>query len=632
MLLIDIGELVKKRVYTWLRDKNISGIEVTIEVPSKEEYGDLSLSIAFKLAKIMGRNPVDIAMEISKFLLSIPYVEDVKVVKGYINIFLKRDSFHRDYIKRIIEGGIYFCRRRIGEGIVRLEYTSVNPNKALHIGHGRNVALGVALARMLEYGGYRVEKLNYIDDTGSQMADLILGFLYLGFDLDSREMRFDKYCGDIVYVKSYERIEESEELKSKRRDIIKLIEEGDNVVASFNRRIAELVLSHQLETCRRLGAEYDKLIWESDIIWSGLYKKGISVISGSSVIVRPNTGKYAGCMVAKISTGDEINPEVDDVIMRSDGTLTYLGKDVIFAMWKLGLVEHPLPFREMSIGDNGLKVYSSTWPEGELYQPSKCVLSINIIGIEQAKLQNIIKKIINDIYGSDESGKYIHYYYNHVWLSPNTARKYLKIDTAGRPLKMSGRRGIHVNIDDILDLMAEKALRLVELNNPGIDRVQAREIAERVAVSCLKFMLLSVDRDKVVVFDIDESLDITKESGAYVLYSYARARSILRRIGDTNINPALFNLDGLNEHDLRLLRYMSLIPLSVFDAIRNMEPKIVIHSMYRLAKHFNEFYERNPVIKSSGSVKNTRILIVKAYTIVMELLAFLLGIPLIEYM
>lgn len=634
MLITEIGDNIKRKVRNWLVNVGAEDVEVELDVPVKMEYGDFSLTIAFKLAKVLKKPPVDIANELARLIALTPYIDRVEVAGGgYINIFLNRAKFYEEYLHQLFERDMDYFRPRLGNGLVKIEYTSVNPNKAIHIGHARNIVLGVALRNILSFGGYDVELINYIDDTGSQMADLLIGFLYLGYSAESGDMRFDKYCGDVVYTESYEKIEASDELKRRRKNILRMIEEGNNVVASFNRIIAERVLREQLKTCWRLGADYDKLIWESDLVWSGIHKKGYELIRDSKIVVKVSGGKYAECLVAKLSNDDEINPEVDDVLIRSDGTLTYVGKDVVFALWKLGLLEFPLPFKEFTKSPYGRTIYTTSWPNGSLVSPSKCKLSINIIGVEQTKPQRVIKEIIRDVFGEDEAEKYIHYYYSHVWISGASASKYLGIDTGGKPLKMSGRRGIYFNVDDILGHMVEKARRLVMFNNPGIDESEALEIAEKIAVASLKFMLLGVDRDKIVVFDIDRALDISQESGAYVLYSYARAYSIYNKAIDEGytVKPYL-KYDALNDYDKYLLRYLAYIPIVIHNAIRRMEPKDIVNAMFRLSQMFNEFYEHNPVLKEVDEVRKSRLSIIKAYLITMETLAHLIDIPLTKRM
>lgn len=634
MLLTEIGELVKKRVDDWLGKHNVHDVPATIEIPANPEFGDLAITIAFKLAKKLQKPPIEIAKDIAGLLDTIPYLDHIEIAGGgYINIFLNRERYYNIFLNMVFNKGIDFARVDLKKGLIRLEYTSVNPNKALHIGHARNVVLGAALNRILRYVGYDVELLNYINDTGTQMADIVIGFLYLGYDANYREGRFDQYCGDIVYTASHKKIEESEELKKRRRDILKLIEEGGNVVSSFTRMIAEKVLKEQLSTCRRLGAVYDRLIWESDIIWSGMYKKGLEEIRRSGIVKYISSGKYGGCWVAKLSSGEEVNPESDDVLVRSDGTITYVGKDTVFAMWKLGLLKHPLPFVKFLDQSSDKTIYSSSWPNGELVELDECVKSINIIGIEQAKSQNIIKKIIESLHGMKWSKRYIHYYYNHVWLSNRTAKNYLGVEENSKALKMSGRKGLYINVDNLLDLMKSQIIKIILKNNPDMDTHKIEEIAEKIAVSSLKYFLLSIDRDKIVVFDLDDALDVTKESGVYVLYSYARASSIMRNAEAEGYYPSTkLSLKFLNEYDLKLLRYLTIVPVVIKESIQSLEIKSIPHYMFKLSQIFNEFYEKNPVLKSNDELRENRLAIVKTYLTIMKLLGELIGMSLVDKM
>lgn len=636
MLITEIGDLVKSRVKKWLEERKLHDVDVVIEIPQKMEYGDLSVPVALRLAKILKKDPAEIAKEIIGSLVNIPCIERIEVTKsGYINVHLDKESFYNSFIRLVLEKGIDYLREGVKKsGKIRIEYTSVNPNKAVHIGHARNVCLGNALHNTLSYLGYDVELLNYIDDTGMQMADLLIGFLYLGFDPEYRGGRFDQYCGDVVYVTSHSKIEESEELKRKRREIMKLIEEGDNAVAEFNRFVAEKVLTDQLKTCKRLGAEYDYLIWESDILRSGLHLVGLELIKKSNIVKYWTEGEYAGCWIAKVSEEKEVNPEIDEVLIRSDGTFTYVGKDVIFALWKMGLLKHPLRFKEFPLKFNGKQLYTTSY-EGEPITLEECEKSINVIGVEQSKQQNVIKRIIESIYGTKYSERYVHYYYNLVHLSKRTVEKYFGKEVESKAVKMSGRLGLYVNVDVVLDMMKERTFSLMLKNNPSINKEVAADLSERIAVAALKYMLLSTDRDKAVIFDIDDALDVMKESGVYILYSYARANSILKKAAESNIRyeDGRLTISSLNEYDVKLMRYLTLSPIVLRDFTKSLEVKVFPQYMYKLSQIFNEFYEHNPVLKSDREeVLVNRLLIVKTFTTVMELFAHLSGIPLVDIM
>jgi len=636
MNILEVGDIIKEKIGNFLAENNVKGIEVVLEIPSRIEYGELATAVSFKIAKILNRRSLDVANDLRDYLLEdLPhYINDVKVAgKGYINIHLDRNIFYKEYFKEILEKGLEPYKKRFGGRYYRIEYTSVNPNKALHIGHARNVILGSSLSRFLRELGNRVHEINYIDDTGSQVADLVIGFLELGYDVKPKDgMRFDKYCGDVVYVDSVKKIEESKELLDKRREIIKAIEEGDNPVASFAKIIATKVLNEQLKTCWRLGARYDLLIWESDIIWSGMHKKLDEIIERSPIIRKVDSGKYRGTVVIKISEGDDIDPYRDEVLIRSDGTLTYVGKDLIFALWKLGLLDHYLKIKRFIEQPDGSILYSTfTNGDGDEYRPDGCDKLFNVIGVEQSKPQSAIKEVIRSLYGDEYADKYIHYSYELVSLSKRSVENYFKILVDSERVKMSGRRGIYFNVDDVIDRMIESVLEHMKENGISVSDEEARVIAEKVSISSLKYSLLSLDRDKVVNFDIDKSIDVSRESGAYILYSYVRARSILDK---SEYVPRDIEIDfsSLNENDYIISRLMSLFPIVLNESIKKYEIKPIVNYMYRLASSFNEYYEKNPVLKAPEPIRKYRLIIVSVYRKIMELMGRLTNIELVDIM
>lgn len=636
MNLLSLGNIIKGYINEYLSSQGLENLEYSLEVPSKVEHGELATSIAFKIAKDTKRRPLDVANDIRDFLKEkkIPYIEDVEIAgSGYINFRLVKNDFFRDYFREVDEEGLYPYKELFGGKLYRIEYTSVNPNKALHIGHARNVVLGSSLSRMLSELGNKVHLINYIDDTGTQMADILVGFLKLGFDTaPPPNLTFDKYCGDIVYVESVKKIEESKELQEERKRFIQLIERGDNPVAAFARVVASSVLKNQLRTCWRLGAKYDLLVWESDIVRSGLHKKLADIIEKSTKIIRIKEGKYAGTVAIKISDKKDFDAYIDEVIIRKDGTLTYVGKDLIFALWKMGLINHEFNIKPFIEQPDGSYVYSTTTDESDLkYAPGECDLLFNVIGSEQKKPQNAIREVIRDLFGDEYASKYIHYYYELVDLSSDSVRKYFGVESEKKSVKMSGRKGIYFNVDDVLDTMISEVKELVKKNNPDMSDEEVSKIAEIISVSSLKYSMLSVDRDKKIKFDIEKSLDVTRESGAYILYSYARAKSILRKY---NSNPGTYSIDFeiLNENDFFLARYMMLFPLYVYDAYRRYELKPLVNYMYKLSMKFNEFYEKNPVLRASYDIREYRVLLTHIFMRILEHLSKLSGIELVEKM
>ncbi len=631
MDLLLLGEQIKEVIYDFIGTRSV---EVQLEVPQSPEYGDLSTTYAFKAAKRLGRRPLDLANDIRDRILEsgIEYVEEVRVEGGgYINIHLDRDSFYTDYFRSLWRLGLDMFKDRFGSGKVRIEYTSVNPNKAIHIGHARNIILGVSLYNMLSSLGYDVHLINYIDDTGTQMADLLLGFIELGYPLDPRDgEKFDKYCGDVVYVETVKRLEDDERLRSVERKILRALEEGDNPIYELNRKVAEKVVRSQLDTCFKLGARYDLLIWESDLIRHGLHGYLSKVVEASGKVVKVREGRYAGAIVIKVSANDDVDPRKDEVIVRSDGTLTYPGKDLVFALWKLGILDMPVKVDVFHKNPDGTRIFSSGY-SGIDYRPDPPSLLLNIIGREQSKPQAAIKAVIEDVYGKDVSDKYIHYSYELVKLSKESVEKYFGVSSDKSAVKMSGRRGLYFNVDDVLDRMREIAYKHMVENKAVYDRSLALDTAEKISIASLMYQLLAIDRDKPLVFDIDKSLDFRGETGAYILYSYVRALSIISNVDDVHLDGKI-DYSVLNQYDLMLSRYMTLLPIVINSAVKYLEPKHLVTYMYRLAKVFNDFYERCPVLNSGEPVKKYRLAIVKSYVETVEILSRLTGIPLVRRM
>lgn len=346
-------------------------------------------------------------------------------------------------------------------------------------------------------------------------------------------------------------------------------------------------------------------------------------------IVKVNDGKYAGTTVIKVSKNPEVDPRFDEVIIRSDGTLTYTGKDLVFAIWKLGLLDLAVNIDAFELNPDGSRIFSSS-EKGLRYTVDPCDVLINVIGSEQKKPQYAIKKVIESLYGPETSDKYIHYSYELVKLSRESVSKYFGYSPNAEKVKMSGRKGIYFNVDDIIKKMSDLVYRHIAESREITEKDVAMDIAKKVSIASLKYWLLSIDRDKEVIFDVDKALDFKGESGAYILYSYVRAISILNNLDD--IKPKLLDYNVLNRYDLILSRYLVLTPIVIRSAVKYLEPKHIVRHLYQLSKVFTEFYENNPVLKSEGIVKEYRAFIVLAYAKTVEILSSLVGLPLVERM
>jgi arginyl-tRNA synthetase len=355
-------DLLEEEVKKLLRIQLGEVDEYDLKEPPRPELGDLSSSICFRIAKKMNTNPIEfaekIAEKIKKVLPVDSLIGDVNAVNGFLNFKVNFEKFASVTIHRVLFEDSRYGALNIGNNKkVLIEHTNVNPNKAMHIGHARNTCLGDSLVRLLRFTGYNVYALNYIDDTGSQIADVVVGFKYLGFNLEPPNgMRFDKYCGDEIYVKVNKLYEEHPELEKYRAEVLKMIEEGDNEIAKFTRYVAERVLADQLKTCWRLGAYFDLLNWESDIVRAGLWEEASAMLKSKGLMIYETEGDYKGCWIIKLKHIPRFSKETDKIVVRSDGTLTYIAKDLPYAMWKVGLLNKDFSYKVYLDGLQLLKI------------------------------------------------------------------------------------------------------------------------------------------------------------------------------------------------------------------------------------------------------------------------------------
>lgn len=588
--------------------------------PPRPEFGDLSTSICFKMARIMKKRPNEIAKEVTerikKNLLPDDIVMDVKAIGGYINFKTNFRVLAKLTLKEVLEKADNYGAVNIGNGRkVLIEHTNVNPNKAIHIGHARNACLGDSLVRLLRFAGFNVYALNYIDDTGSQIADVIVGFKYLGFPLDRKDIKFDKYCGDYVYVNVNKIYKEKPELEKLRGEVIKLIEKGDNPIAKFTRKIADKVVREQLKTCWRLGVFFDLFNWESDILKSGLWEEAFKILRDKKVVEYAKEGEYKGCWIIKLKELPEFMHETDKVLVRSDGTLTYIAKDIPYAMWKVGLIKKDFNY-DIYVDNqpNGSKIWTTITNAHIVTHPDfkGGELAVSVIDVRQSRLQNIIKMILKLIGGSKTSDKYVHYSYEVVALSRSTAVQMgIPAEELGKTkiVHMSGRRGAYFNVDDVLDLMKKKAIEESKKRNPDMNADELERIGEAIAVSALRYQLVKQSRDKILIFDLDEALKLEGDTGVYLMYTYARAVNIIKK---ASYLPNLSEIDYsvYEGEEIELLKMISKFPVVIRNAVKNLSPQEIAIYSYNLSDLFNRFYEKRPVLKERERIRNARLALV----------------------
>ena len=502
-----------------------------------------------------------------------------------------------------------------------VEHTSVNPNKALHIGHVRNIIIGDSISRVLEKANYKVNVLNYVDDSGLQVADIIVGFKHLGFDQDPPGgKKFDHYCGDDVYVKTTEKYETDSSLEEIRKNILKELEDGNSETAKFADTITRKVLANQLETCWNLSVSYDCLNFESQIIRSGLWSKIFEKLKEMSLIEFENEGKNAECWVIRGEGKEE-----DKVIVRSNGTATYIAKDIPYAAWKLGLLEDPFHYEKYEKEQpNSRVLWQTTLNQSD--SPSQNFTGdkvITVIDSRQARLQKIITSLMSKFKSIPDA--YVHLGYESVTLSSETA-KVLGLETDGKQAQMSGRKGLYVNADSVYDLLKKKTIEETAKRHPEMNSDEIAKIAHNVAVGTLRYEMIKQDLDKIIAFDLTKSLSLDGDTAPYIQYTHARAARILEKSKRTPSIDVDFSL--LKEQsELDLIKTIGLFDMQVRDATNNLSPKVIARYCHDLAVAFNSFYEHVKVLElGDEALENSRLCIVDSFKITLEKALDLLGI------
>ncbi|MEM3144060.1 MAG: arginine--tRNA ligase [Candidatus Nitrosotenuis sp.] len=600
-------EDVKKNLVQIMDEMGISKIEFVLE-PAKEGFGDITCNVAFLAAKQLRKKPHDIAKSIAEqydqFLGNL--VSRVEAhPSGYLNFYANNKVLSEMTI--ISTQRTDFDKINLGSGTkIVVEHTSVNPNKALHIGHVRNVVIGDTIARILDRVGYSVIVLNYVDDSGLQVADILVGFKHLGFsEVPPDGKKFDQYCGDEVYVKTTEQYSKNPALEQIRNNMLKDLEDGRSEIAKFAKLITGRVLAEQLKTCWKLGATYDCLNFESEIVRSELWPQVFAKLKAMGLVKFENEGKNAGCWVIP-SDGEE-----DKVLVRSNGTATYIAKDIPYAAWKLGLVNDPFNYKKYTSQENGRILWQTTLEQSsEPKQNFAAGRVITVIDSRQARLQKIITNLISNLASASKS--YLHLGYESVTLSSDTAQM-LGIDTGGKSAQMSGRKGLYVNADSVLDMLVQKASEETRKRNTDFSEDEIFDVANKVAVGTIRYEMIKQDLDKVITFDLTKSLSMEGDTASYIQYAYVRATRILEKAQRSPNFDASYGL-LVNEYELGLIKTIGKFDLIIQDAANNLSPKVIAKYCYNLAVVFNAFYEHVRVLDDSDeSLLNARLCLLAAF-------------------
>ena len=623
MVFIKLLEKIQNKTTEILDAKNYDPVQFSVE-SAKPGFGDITCNAPFLLSKQLKKSPQEISAELSKSYEfdDLPQIKKVEShPSGYLNFEIDYTKFNDNVIVSSIKENYGSLDIGNKEKII-VEHTSVNPNKALHVGHIRNVILGDVISKILKKGNYNVNVLNYVDDSGLQVADLIVGFKYSGFSqVPSNNEKFDHYCGDTVYVKTTEKYGSDKELEGKRHEILKQIEDSSSEVSKMAHIITRKVLNEQLKTVWDLGVFYDCLNFESQIIHSKLWETIFEKLKSDKRIKYEDIGDNAGCWVIPADGED------DKILVRSNGVATYIAKDIPYAAWKLGLIDDPFYYKIHSTQKNSQVLYETTLDSGEKLNFSGSKV-ITVIDNRQIRLQKIVTGLMEKF---KEDGEYIHLGYESVTLSADTVKS-LGLSADGESAQMSGRKGLYVNADTVLETLTKRVYDESKSRNTDLSDSELEKIANVVAVGTIRYEMIKPDLDKIITFDLKNSLRLEGDTCSYIQYSYARASRILEK---TQINP---NFDSgfellSSEYEKNLIKKISMFSVQVNDSVKNLSPKVIAKYSYDLAVTFSSFYEHVKVLVSeTPELLNARLCLLVSFQKTLKASLSLLGIDAPERM
>ncbi|HYV84392.1 MAG TPA: arginine--tRNA ligase, partial [Patescibacteria group bacterium] len=524
--------------------------KIAVEDPPRPGMGDLASPVAFELARALKRPPRAIAQEIAAGFPRPAWLARVEAAgAGYLNLFFDRAESLRALAREAQDAGTGAGAATRGETII-VEHTNINPNKAAHIGHLRNAVLGDGLARMLRFLGHRVEVQNYIDDTGVQVADVLIGFReILGWGLEEAQgirEPLDRFCWDL-YARVTEMYDKEPQKRTLQASMLRELEEHRGETGAFADWLTRRLVTCHLDTMGRIGVRYDLLPWEGDILASRFWETAFALLREKKAIVRVESGERAGCWVMALDNERFAElKEAEKIIVRSNGTVTYVGKDIAYQMWKFGLLPSDFRYDVFRDEPGGHRVWTSTRGAGRSDHPEfgRADRVYNVIDVRQSYLQAIVGEGLRALGHQSQAERSIHFAYEMVALTPKSAERLgvtLSEEDRGRAyVGMSGRRGLGVKADDLLDAIENQAGGEVRSRNPGLDEAEARRLAHVIAVGALRYFMIKYTRNKVLAFDFDEALSFEGESGPYLQYSLVRAKNIRRRLEQEGLPADVF--------------------------------------------------------------------------------------------
>jgi arginyl-tRNA synthetase len=622
-----------------IQQKYALDLPISLERPPKIEMGEAASPVSFELAKRLKRAPRHIAQEIATSLGPIPGIARIEVAgAGYLNAFFDRSAFWTDVRSEAAAGP---AAEQPGKIIV--EHTSINPNKAAHIGHVRNAVLGDTMARTLRLAGHNVQVQNYIDNTGVQVADVVIGFQHMERKSVAEvralaaQPKFDYLCWD-VYAKATQFFAEDKERAAKLRgETLKAIEEGHGEKAEAGQVVADAIVACHLRTMARLGIFYELLARESEILHLHFWDVAFAKLKESGAIHFVEHGKMAGCWVmpwTEEEKGQVTNAETaedteedeneqDKIIVRSNGTVTYVGKDIAYLLWKFGLLGKDFHYRTWPNAPQEHTVWATTSEPSDpaaphFGEPAKTVYTV--IDVRQAYLQEVVAKGLERLGHEREAKNSIHFSYERVVLTPRCAAEMgyeLTEEDQKKPyVEVSGRKGLGVKADDLIDRLGAATLVEVRQRHANMDVTEQQRTAHAIAIGALRYFLLKFTRGSIIAFDFNDALSFEGDTGPYCQYAVVRIRGIRRKGAEAGATSAAVTaesadkiLNGPEGNSLwELLLLAGSLDYAVDAAIAAQEPAFVAKYCFQLAQAFNLFYHKHHILSEADEQKRAFLL------------------------
>ena len=605
-------------------------VSLSIEKPPDSALGDLASTIAFSLVKEHKKSPVAIVNEFLPRLQAVaaedPLIKEISVKGPYVNIFLDHGKMAELTVGSVLEyEGAYGRSEEFKNRRALIESPAVNPSKPWHIGHARNAILGDTLCNILDWVGYDAVRLDYINDLGLQIAQLIWKLMQV--EDNEGDTKYDHYLGHL-YVEVQEEFDNGESVQEEVREVSRKLEDLDSREAKISAKMVARCLKAQCETSYRLGIYHDYQVWESAIAHSGILEIAQKMMLESDNILRLDEGEKAGCIVADLSVIDEFKDMNDPykILFRSDGTRTYTGADVALQLWKFGIIDDPFKYSIFEKQPND-KTVMRTDLQGKIANLGKFDIVMNVIGSRQAHPQKMVYTILDILGYSKESDNSHHVAYEFVGLED---------------VDFSGRHGtwIGYSTDDVLDKATELARVEVDKRNPDEDDAFKNNVANQVAVGALRYFMLNASPDRQITFRWNEVLDFNGDAAPYLQYSHARAQRILEKAEDeseSKLDLALLSTDA----EFELVKAIAQLPEELLEVARALKKNVwgtsftsnrITAYTYGLANLFSKFYDSCPVLKAEPDVRASRLALVRAFKMAMANSLTVLGIPIVNRM